>query len=242
MNFFTDPLLNKLRLIESRVDIINEGLSPNERKELDGLYKELAGWGGVDPEMDTLIAAYKKLPKGGSGGAGGAKVGRANPGTKALQHWLTTKGQKVTIDGIYGPGTQAAVNSPGVKGDPAASDMLGVGTAYNVIPGQGLSLNSPRYLELMKKYGYDPKTGDPIAGGAKGGAGAQPATSTNPEAQKIRDRIAKLDPNLQMNKAYIAKLQAQADALEKGGGAAQPAEKRTPAEIQASADLKKAGV
>ena len=41
---------------------------------------------------------------------------------------------------------------------------------------------------------------------------------------------------------YIAKLQAQADALEKGGGAAQPAEKRTPAEIQASADLKKAGV
>lgn len=172
MNYYSDPLLTKLRLIESGQQL-NEGLSPEERKELDGLFKDLAGFDGVDADVSALVAQYKKLPKAGpTGGTGGAKLGRANPGTKAFQNWLNSKGQKVAVDGVYGPATQQAATA--LHGDPAYMDMVGVGTAYNVIPGQGLSLNSPEYLAKMKKYGYDPKTGDKIAGGsgAQPGAGA----------------------------------------------------------------------
>lgn len=46
-------------------------------------------------------------------------------------------------------------------------EMNGVGNAYNVKPSPGTTyvwLGSPKYLEIMKKYGFDPKTGDPIPG------------------------------------------------------------------------------
>jgi hypothetical protein len=111
----------------------------------------------------------------------GAKVGRENPGTRAYQNWLNAHGVNVEVDGKYGEETQNAGAKLPKEYQPASTDkakrteyedMLGVGTAYNVIPGQGLSLNSPEYLEKMKKYGYDPKTGEKI-----GGAPAAPASA-----------------------------------------------------------------
>lgn len=133
----------------------------------------------------------------------GSKVGYANPGTRAYQHWLNSKGVKVAIDGVYGPETQGAGAKlpkqfqPG--GDPKMSyndnkkaseeymDMLSVGTAYNVIPAPGkpyVWLNSPIYLERMKKYGYDPKTGDPVGG--RGGQAGSPGDSTLTPEQKTK--------------------------------------------------------
>jgi len=102
-----------------------------------------------------------------------------NPGTRAYQHWLNSHGVKVAIDGKYGPATQAAASTMFEKIKAAkekdlyeprfqeSQTMLGVGTAHNVKPSPGTSymwLNSPKYLEAMKKYGYDPKTGNPIPG------------------------------------------------------------------------------
>lgn len=141
----------------------------------------------------------------------GPKVGYANPGTRAYQHWLNSKGVKVAIDGSYGPETQGAGEKLPKKfrpgGDPKLSyeenkrgfdehmEMLSVGTAYNVIPAPGkpyVWLNSPIYLERMKKYGYDPKTGNPIPGGPAdkpatgGGQSGSPGASTMTPEQKTK--------------------------------------------------------
>jgi len=104
-------------------------------------------------------------------------AGRVNPGTRAYQHWLNAHGVKVAVNGSYGPETKDAGDKlppeykPGSKKDAAKfkeyMDMLSVGTAYNVLPGQGpgtMSLGDPGWLDAMKKYGFDPKTGDPIGG------------------------------------------------------------------------------
>ncbi len=166
----------------------------------------------VGPDGKTLPNGGKETPGKTANEPGkqkpGQKIGYANPGTRAYQHWLNSKGVKVGIDGKYGPETQEAGKQlpkeyqPG--GDRAASDeymaMLGVGTAYNVIPTPGkendyVRLNSPRYLETMKKYGYDPKTGNPIggqAGGqaspAAGGQGSKPPGGITP-GQNARDDL-----------------------------------------------------
>lgn len=119
-----------------------------------------------DPEQKT----NKPKPKSGM---------PANPGTRAYQHWLNKHGIKVTVDGKYGPQTKTAASTMYEKikaskqkdaFEPRFQEsqaMLGVGTAYNVKPSPGTDyvwLGSPKYLETMKKYGYDPKTGDPIPG------------------------------------------------------------------------------
>jgi LysM repeat protein len=107
------------------------------------------------------------------------KVGRKNPGTMAFQNWINANGGNVKVDGQYGDNTSQAMNSLetakpkefGTGGGTRRAemmDMLAVGTAYNVKPGGGTSLDSPRYLELMKKYGYDPKTGQKIGGSGSG--------------------------------------------------------------------------
>ena len=147
-----------------------------------------------------------------------------NPGTRAYQHWLNSHGVKVAIDGKYGPATQAAASTMFEKIKAAkekdlyeprfqeSQTMLGVGTAHNVKPSPGTSymwLNSPKYLEAMKKYGYDPKTGNPIPGfqhpnpklwvgfdSATPGQGTQPtdpnaATSGGTDAKSKASAISK---------------------------------------------------
>ena len=106
---------------------------------------------------------------------------RKNPGTRAFQHWLNSKGVKVAIDGIYGKETKEGSNTAFSKLDRSNPNyeaqfqelqtMLGVGTAYNVKPGSGMSINSTQYIEAMKKYGYDPTTGNPSATAPSGEAG-----------------------------------------------------------------------
>ncbi len=106
---------------------------------------------------------------------------RKNPGTRAFQHWLNSKGIKVAIDGVYGKETKEGSNTAFSKLDRSNPNyeaqfqelqtMLGVGTAYNVKPGSGMSINSTQYIEAMKKYGYDPTTGNPSAAAPSGQAG-----------------------------------------------------------------------
>ena len=151
----------------------------------------------------------------------------SNPGTRAYQHWLNSHGIKVAIDGKYGPETQAAASTMFEKIKAAkekdlyeprfqeSQTMLGVGTAHNVKPSPGTSymwLNSPKYLEAMKKYGYDPKTGNPIPGfqhpnpklwvgfdsaapGAQPGQSGQRKTGANPTPQEalILKSVEKLE-------------------------------------------------
>ena len=142
-----------------------------------------------------------------------------NPGTRAYQHWLNSHGVKVAIDGKYGPATQAAASTMFEKIKAAkekdlyeprfqeSQTMLGVGTAHNVKPSPGTSymwLNSPKYLEAMKKYGYDPKTGNPIPGfqhpnpklwvgfdSATPGQGSQPTASGDTDTKSKALAISK---------------------------------------------------
>ena len=144
-----------------------------------------------------------------------------NPGTRAYQHWLNQNGYKVAIDGKFGPEmkkvTSDIVNNRLAKATAgkvetgkyapgeeefmkAWQDMNGVGSAYNVKPGgNNMSLNSPSYLQVMKKYGFDPKTGNPISGSkttAAPGQGTQPtdpnaATSGGTDAKSKASAISK---------------------------------------------------
>jgi len=115
----------------------------------------------------------------------------ANAGTRALQHWLNSKGIKVAVDGKYGPETKGALEKyfndniygktpkPEVKAEYQA--MMGVGTAHQVrvTPGSGnMYIGSPEYIAAMNKYGFDVKTGDPI-GGAKTGPAPGQGGQTN---------------------------------------------------------------
>ena len=208
MNFYKDPLLEKLRLIESR--ILGEALSDDEFVELQILRAELAD----DPEVsklhsdvDAVVTARardlekpsvttdpnkppvdpnkKKRPYGNN---------YKNPGTRAFQNWLNAHGVKVTVDGVYGPETQTAGQAyyekikdykrPNHDAEyKEFSDMQGCGTAYNVRPDKNddkgyMWLGSKTYLAAMQKYGYDPKTGNPVGGGPAKPAG-QAASPTN---------------------------------------------------------------
>ena len=198
MNFYKDPLLEKLRLIESR--ILSEALSDDEFVELQRLRAELAD----DPEasklhseVDAVVKARaaelekpsvttdpNKPPVDPNKKKPGYKI---NPGTRAYQNWLNLQGVKVGIDGKLGPETQGAGQKlialnkefgSGGKRSNEFSDMQGVGTAVNVRPqktddGKMMWIGSQGYLAAMQKYGYDPKTGDPI-GGANKPQAAQP--------------------------------------------------------------------
>ena len=128
----------------------------------------------------------------------GDRVGPANPGTKAIQHYLNTKyGQKLDVDGRDGPLTSTAIRSLRSK---VSSDeyvnIAGLAYAYNVKPGQGpgtVSLGNPEFVKRMTALGYDPKTGDPV-GGAKPTAGsgqsASPTASTGIQpGQNARDDL-----------------------------------------------------
>ena len=204
-----ESILNKLRALEESF------LAEDDRAEVDQLWSEIQKGledgtvsGNMAKEVDTLSAEVLKYQQSNPSKdakpvtttpdikkpAGGG-VGRKNPGTMAFQNWLNSKGKKVAVDGMYGDETQTAAHDPAIRKDPAFMDMLGVGTAYNVKPGQGpgtMSLGDPGWLAAMKKHGYDPKTGNPIAGstatkpstatsGAAGGASAVPADANRKE-------------------------------------------------------------
>jgi len=224
MNFYKDPLLEKLRLIESR--ILSEALSDDEFVELQRLRAELAD----DPEVsklhsdvDAVVTARardlekpsvttdpNKPPVDPNKKKPGYKI---NPGTRAYQNWLNSQGVTVGIDGKLGPETQGAGQKlialnkefgSGGKRSNEFSDMQGVGTAVNVRPqktddGKMMWIGSQGYLAAMQKYGYDPKTGDPI-GGNKSPQAAQPAPSNTMSRAGTPPELAKIDPRV--NKEY----------------------------------------
>ena len=221
MNFYKDPLLEKLRLIESQ--ILGEALSDEEFVELQRLRAELAD----DPEasklhadVDAVVTARARdLEKTGQTDPNKPPVDPAkkkpkylvNPGTRAFQHWLNSKGFKVAVDGASGPETMAARQAYFNKyvkdrpvGTPASDamadeyfEMSGVGMAYNVKPnkndeGQYTWLGSKRYLAAMNKYGYDPKTGNPIGGGPAKPAGMAASPTNKLTPAEIEKRNAEI--------------------------------------------------
>lgn len=164
------------------------------------------------PDGKTIVVGPdgKPLPNGGKEplpakpGAAGKKqddnskprIGPKNPGTKAVQHYLNKKyGQNLEVDGIDGPLTTAAIRSLSDKvGADEYTNIAGLGFAYNVLPNQGLSLGSPEFVKRMTALGYDPKTGDPIKGGAAdkpsaGGQAASPSASGITPGQNARDDL-----------------------------------------------------
>ena len=227
MNFYKDPLIEKLRLIESR--ILSEALSDDEFAELQKLRADL----GSDPEsaklhseVDAVVKARaadlekpsvttdpNKPPVDPNKKKPGYKV---NPGTLAYQDWLNKQGVKVGIDGKLGPETQGAGQKlialnkdfgPGGKRSNEFSDMQGVGTAVNVRPqktddGKMMWIGSQGYLAAMQKYGYDPKTGNPT-GGANKPQAAQP-TPGSPDAG-IPPELAKAVPSPKDGDEYWVK-------------------------------------
>jgi len=204
----TESILAKLRALEEsflaeddRAEVdklwseIQKGLedgtvSGDMAKEVDALGAEVNKYQQANPSKDAkpVTPDAKKKPV-----TPGGKAGRKNAGTTAYQNWLNSKGKKVAVDGMFGDETKTAGSDPALRKDPAFMDMLGVGTAYNVIPGQGLSLDSPEYLAIMKKYGFDPKTGNPV-----GGAGT---TGTKPSATPGAAGGASTIPNDKLQQA-----------------------------------------
>jgi hypothetical protein len=222
MNFYKDPLIERLRLIESR--ILSEALSDDEFVELQRLRAELAD----DPEasklhsdVDAVVTARardlekpsvttdpNKPPVDPNKKKPGYKI---NPGTRAYQNWLNSQGVTVGIDGKLGPETQGAGQKlialnkefgSGGKRSNEFSDMQGVGTAVNVRPqktddGKMMWIGSQGYLAAMQKYGYDPKTGDPIGGAKKPpDIAAHPAPSNTMTRAGTPPELAKVDPSV----------------------------------------------
>ena len=142
----------------------------------------------VDPSTTPTKPTKPTKPRVGS---------VVNAGTRAYQHWLNSQGVKVTVDGSWGPETQGAgtklqalkpkeFGTGGTRWEEMMA-MIGVGAAHNVKPSPGhekdyVWLNSPRYLETMKKYGYDPKTGNPVGG--NNGSSQSPVKPTAPGKAK----------------------------------------------------------
>jgi hypothetical protein len=211
----TESILNKLRVLEAaflaeddraevdklwseiQKDLENGTISGDMAKEVDALGAEVNKYQQANPSKDAKPVTTKpdiKKP--------GGSVGRKNPGTMALQNWLNSKGKKVAVDGMYGDETKTAASDPAIRKDPAFMDMLGVGTAYNVKPGQGpgtMSLGDPGWLAAMKKYGYDPKTGNPVAGSTA----TKPAPTVAGGASAIpNDALEKAKPGAGVGTEY----------------------------------------
>lgn len=134
-----------------------------------------------------------------------------NPGARAFQHFLNSQGYKVKVDGKMGPETKGAGDAHYTKlaaeikaasdayiktnndADKAKRDQLGKimdqhialqGLSYADVVGNrpgNAYIGSPEFIQTMKKYGYDPKTGDPI-GGQQAAPGTQPGQSGQPGA------------------------------------------------------------
>jgi hypothetical protein len=114
-----------------------------------------------------------------------------NIGTTAFQNWLNDHGFHVPVTGIFDTATQAAERAAGEKARASSEsefqefvDMLSVGTAYNVIPGQGVSLD--KIGPILSKYGYDAKTGK------KTGGGMMPSKESS-EFTRMQEQLARLN-------------------------------------------------
>jgi hypothetical protein len=147
------------------------------------------------------------------------KVGPANPGTKAIQHYLNTKhGQKLDVDGRDGPLTTAAIRSlSGKVSTDEYANIASLAYAYNVLPGQGpgtVSLGNPEFVKRMTALGYDPKTGNPV-GGAKPSAGARqsasPAGTVGPRVNTTN--TTELENSIKAIEAILAKNKIKSESI-----------------------------
>ena len=159
----------------------------------------------------TKPGGQSASPTAGKVGAG--KVGPANPGTKAIQHYLNTKhGQKLDLDGKDGPLTTAAIRSlSGKISTDEYANIAGLAYAYNVKPGQGpgtVSLGNPEFVKRMTALGYDPKTGNPV-GGAKPTAGAGQSAGSRVNTTNT----AELENSIKAIEAILAKNRIKSESI-----------------------------
>ena len=182
----------------------------------------------ADAELGKAMSANAALAKPTKPGeqkptvpAGTGKVGPANPGTKAIQHYLNTKhGQKLAVDGRDGPLTTAAIRS--LSGKISTDDyanIAGLAYAYNVLPGQGpgtISLGNPEFVKRMTALGYDPKTGNPMGGGqaASPAAGSKPSAGGITPGQNARDDLLARQGTKKVNTADAQALENSLKAIE----------------------------
>ena len=175
--------------------------------------KPLPNGGKVTPAKPTDKPTDKPTPQGTD------KVGPANPGTKAIQHYLNTKhGQKLDVDGRDGPLTSTAIrNLRGKVSTDEYTNIAGLAYAYNVKPGQGpgtVSLGNPEFVKRMTALGYDPKTGNPV-GGAKPTAGsgqsASPAGTVGPRVNTTN--TAELENSIKAIEAILAKNRIKSESI-----------------------------
>ena len=199
MNFYKDPLLEKLRLIESR--ILGEALSDDEFVELQRLRAELADDPAVSKlhsEVDAVVTARARDFEKPSGTS--ANTPADTPGDSASSvEWPTTpeeikafqKANKLKPDGLIGQKTMAALVAAGAT--PPA--------------------------------GFKP-VGNKATTRPSGQAPQPTPASTNPEVAKIDAEIKRFtsggnNMSLQANKDYVASLEKKKAAL-MAGSAAQP--------------------
>jgi len=182
----------------------------------------------ADAELGKAMSANAALAKPTKPGeqkptvpAGTGKVGPANPGTKAIQHYLNTKhGQKLAVDGKDGPLTTAAIRSLRDKlSTDEYANIAGLAYAYNVLPGQGpgtVSLGNPEFVKRMTALGYDPKTGNPMGGGqaASPAAGSKPSAGGITPGQNARDDLLARQGTKKVNTADAQALENSLKAIE----------------------------
>jgi hypothetical protein len=144
-----------------------------------------------------------------------------NPGTRAYQNWLNSNGLKVAIDGAFGPESQGAgekiqklkpAEFSVTSGSRAQEmkDMMAIGAAYNVRPdkndtGNYTWIGSKKYLADMQKYGYDPKTGNPIGGAKPPGEAGMPTKDASAPAAGIPPELSKAVPSPKSGEEYWIK-------------------------------------
>jgi hypothetical protein len=163
--------------------------------------------------MSANAAGSTTKPGGQSASPAAGKVGPANPGTKAIQHYLNTKhGQKLDLDGKDGPLTTAAIRSlSGKVSTDEYANIAGLAYAYNVKPGQGpgtVSLGNPEFVKRMTALGYDPKTGNPV-GGAKPTAGAGQSAGSKVNTTNTTE----LENSIKAIEAILAKNKIKSESI-----------------------------
>lgn len=209
-----DHFLNKLRLLEA------SALTPEEQKELDALHKELAGFGGVDPDVTAAVDDYKSISAGGAAASPAKPDATKKPGASAYkadpigqsiaaQLKMTTpdaiklfqKNNGLAADGQIGPQTTKALQAAAQKMGLTVASGVGTSTAGGGRGGQG----GPTATQMAQAP-------------AASGQAASPAA--DPKVAQIDAQLEKYKKYPQSNAQIIARLEKEKAAL--GGTSATP--------------------
>jgi hypothetical protein len=195
MNFYTDPLLNKLREIESRPKFIIEALTPEEQKELDQLARDFGD--SEDPEILALQKDYSDVKNSGQAAKpADKKPNYAKPvaGVAEIQAYLNSlgftdaKGQKLNPDGVWGHRSQEAKDKFDAKfatGSPEDKKYMAL---LQKVPKDYWYTLIPDAKGTSVKKNMAMKMGKPVDPGVPSGQGGKPTDDPKSKIPATADK------------------------------------------------------